>query len=213
MQVIDLCSGIGGMSLGFEQAGFSTVAFCEVDERCQRVLAKRWPGVPIYPDVRDRDGLPLSGSVGSGQERGTVRLAELAAVRDPWIVTENVHHGWKRWVPELRRRLHWLGYSSMPLQLSAAEIGGKHQRRRVFLVAHADSERLRQLSRWWSREGGKVAHELAVAWDSAPRGLGADDGLRDWSHRRKQLGNAIVPHCAEIIARAIKEQITVTGGT
>lgn len=211
MRVIDICAGIGGMSIGFERAGFTTIAFCEIDERCQRVLARHWPGIPIYPDARDRDCKPLPGSVGSGEARGTIRLSELTAVRDPFIVAENVQHTWRKWVPELRRRLGQLGYASVPLQLSAADVGAVHLRRRVFVIAHPDSERLRELSRWWSREGRQVANELALAWDSAPRGLGADDGIPDAAHRRKQLGNAIVPHCAELVARAIRACVTVTG--
>ena len=52
MNVLDLFSGIGGFSLGLERAGMRTVAFCEIDPYCQKVLAKHWPGVPCYEDVR-----------------------------------------------------------------------------------------------------------------------------------------------------------------
>jgi DNA (cytosine-5)-methyltransferase 1 len=52
MNVLDLFSGIGGFSLGLERAGMQTVAFCEIDFFCQRVLQKHWPTVPIYDDVR-----------------------------------------------------------------------------------------------------------------------------------------------------------------
>jgi nitrogen-specific signal transduction histidine kinase len=52
LRVLDLFSGIGGFSLGLERTGgFETVAFCEQNEFCQRVLAKHWPHVPLLDDV------------------------------------------------------------------------------------------------------------------------------------------------------------------
>jgi len=53
LKVLDLFSGIGGFSLGLERTGgFETVAFCEIDPFCRRVLAKHWPTVRQYDDVR-----------------------------------------------------------------------------------------------------------------------------------------------------------------
>ena len=52
MRVLDLFSGIGGFSLGLERAGMQTVAFCEIDPYCRKVLTKHWPDVPVYDDVR-----------------------------------------------------------------------------------------------------------------------------------------------------------------
>ena len=53
MKVLDLFSGIGGFSLGLERTGgFETVAFCEIDPFCRKVLAKHWPDVRQYDDVR-----------------------------------------------------------------------------------------------------------------------------------------------------------------
>lgn len=49
---LDLFSGIGGFALAAQWAGFQTIAFCEKEPFCQKVLAKHWPGVPIHDDIR-----------------------------------------------------------------------------------------------------------------------------------------------------------------
>ena len=49
---MDLFGGIGGMSLAAHWAGFTTVAHCEIEPYPRAVLAKHWPDVPIFEDVR-----------------------------------------------------------------------------------------------------------------------------------------------------------------
>ncbi len=54
--VLDLFSGIGGFSLGLHWAGMRTVAFCEAAPFARGVLARHWPGVPLYDDIRTLSG-------------------------------------------------------------------------------------------------------------------------------------------------------------
>jgi len=84
-------------------------------------------------------------------------------------------------------------------------VGAHHERARIFLVAHANGELLRELSRWWHGPGREVAAQLAQSQDFAPARLGTDDGLPDWVERRKAIGNAVVPQVAELIGRGICE--------
>lgn len=59
LKVLDLFSGIGGFSLGLERTGgFETVAFCEIEKFPQKVLAKHWPDIPIFNDVRQIHEIP-----------------------------------------------------------------------------------------------------------------------------------------------------------
>lgn len=205
MYVVDIFSGIGGFSLGFERAGMHTVAFCELDKGCRKVLKWHWPTVPIWKDVCDLRGLPLSRLIRSGQTGRAPGDTEQPCLQPDWIVVENVAHTWRRWVPELRRELWSLGYASLPFRVRASNVGAHHERARIFLVANANGELVRKLSRWWHGPGRKVAAQLAQSQDFAPARLGTDDGLSDWVDRRKQCGNAVVPQIAELIGRGIME--------
>lgn len=51
MKLLDIFSGIGGFSVGLERAGMETVAFCEIDKHCHKVLKKHWPEVPILENI------------------------------------------------------------------------------------------------------------------------------------------------------------------
>jgi DNA (cytosine-5)-methyltransferase 1 len=194
VQHLDLFSGIGGFAIAAQRVGWQTIGFCEVDPFCVRIIERRFGS--------DR-WFSLPGFVDSGKAAGIERLTQLTGVAPDWLVIENVYHTWKRWMPQLRLALYGAGYPSLPLRVSASDVGGVHRRARGWLVAHTDGERLRELSRWCSGEGRAVAEKLARPWDSAPERLGADDGLPDRVDRCHALGNAIVPQCAELIFRGI----------
>ncbi len=46
-------SGIGGFDLGFERSGFHIAMQCEIDPFCNDILAKHWPTVKRYKDIRE----------------------------------------------------------------------------------------------------------------------------------------------------------------
>jgi len=74
LRVLDLFSGIGGFSLGLERTGgFETVAFCEIDQFCQKVLRKHWPDVPIYDDVRTLNYDKIEADIISAEYMGAIK--------------------------------------------------------------------------------------------------------------------------------------------
>ncbi|MEE8298423.1 MAG: DNA cytosine methyltransferase [Thermodesulfobacteriota bacterium] len=52
LRVLDLFSGIIGFSVGFENVGMKTIAFCENDPDCRDQIRDKRPGVPIIIDVK-----------------------------------------------------------------------------------------------------------------------------------------------------------------
>lgn len=230
MNVLDTFSGIGGFSLGLERAGMRTIAFCENNPRRRELLAQRWPGVPIHTDVRELADVPADVVCGgfpcqdvsragrraglNGERSGLWReLIRLIAGAE-WGIVENIHQGWREWVPVVRSALHELGYASVPLQMRAVDFGLPHRRSRVFVVAHAGRQHLQQQRggrRGPSRESALLLGQLGATWRVAgpsqgiafPRVDRAGDGIPDRVDRNSGLGNAIVPACAEFIGRAI----------
>ena len=53
---LSLFSGVGGLDLAAHWAGFETVGFCEFADYPHDILAKRFPDVPIWRDIRTLTG-------------------------------------------------------------------------------------------------------------------------------------------------------------
>lgn len=162
LRVLDLFSGIGGFSLGLERTGgFETVALCEIEEFPRKELAKHWPEVPVFRDVRELKGSDVGpvdiicggfpcqdiSTSGTGQgldgERSGLwsEIARLAGdLRPSFIIVENSPNllagGNGRWMGRVLGDLAALGYDAEWHVISAASVGAPHQRERVWIIAY-----------------------------------------------------------------------------
>jgi len=165
MTHLSLFSGIGGIDLSAEWAGFESVGMVEKDEFCQKVLRKHWPEVPIYDDVTTFDGTryrgvdlisggfpcqphSLAGSrKASGDERDlwgeVVRIVGEAKPR--WFLGENVPGLFSSesgaFFGRILDDLAQMGYRVGWAMYGASDTGAVHRRNRVFIVAYSDGER------------------------------------------------------------------------
>lgn len=157
MNALSLFSGIGGLDIAAEWAGFKTVAFCERDEFCQKVLRKHWPDVRIYDDVRTLDtrdlpkiellhgGYPCQPFSTAGNRRGEAderhmwphMLRIVREIKPRWVVGENVKGHITLGLDTVCNDLEGEGYAVRAICIPACAIGAVHRRERVFILAHA----------------------------------------------------------------------------
>src|SRR6185436_12298411 len=168
VRVLDLFSGIGAFSLGLERAGMRTVAFCEIEPFARRVLARHWPDVHIFHDVRELSAQHLSAKglgvdlicggfpcqdisvagrgAGIGGERSGLwsEFARLIGeIRPRYAIVENVAALLGRGLGDVLGDLASLGYDAEWHCIPASAVGAPHIRDRVWIVAYATSERER----------------------------------------------------------------------
>lgn len=161
MNLLDLFSGIGGFSLGLERAGFKTVAFCEIDNNCRRVLRKHWPDVPIYDDIRTlsatrlaADGVGRIDAICGGFPCQDISIAGRGAglagersglwreyarivgeLRPRYVIVENVSAMLSRGMGDVLGDMAALGYDCWWDCIPACAVGAPHRRDRVWIVA------------------------------------------------------------------------------
>jgi DNA (cytosine-5)-methyltransferase 1 len=162
LRVGSLFSGAGLCDLGFHRAGFSHSYFCEIDPYCRRILARHWPGVPIYKDVRDLDpaalpevdvlvgGFPCQDVSASGRRAGITATTRsglwyeykriIAGVRPKFAVVENVKGLLSKGMGIVLQDLSDIGYDAEWQCLPAAAFGAPHLRERIFIIAYPDSD-------------------------------------------------------------------------
>ena len=159
LKVLDLFSGIGGFSLGLESTGyFETVAFCEKDEFCKKVLQKHWSNLKIYDDVRSlhdtkiqadvvTGGFPCQSFSQAGLQKGreddrwlwNEMFDVIKQVRPRWVIGENVQgiinieEGMV--LRQVQNDLDSEGFKVQCFIIPASGIGAWHNRNRVWILA------------------------------------------------------------------------------
>lgn len=230
MNVLSLFSGIGGLDLGLEWAGMTTVGQVEIDPFCRGVLAKHWPEVPRHDDVRTAvewwgseprppvhvvaGGFPCQDLSSAGQRAGIegVRsglwapMAEVVRVLRPdFVIVENTPGLLVRGMGRVVGDLASLGYDAEWDVVPAAAVGAPQVRARVWILAYPRAQREQADD---PVQAGWPQPELCSWWQAEPGVDRVVDGLpRGLAGRLNALngalGNAVVPQVAEHIGRLI----------
>lgn len=181
-----LFSGIGGLDLAAEWAGFQTVGQAEKDDYANKILGKHWPNVPRWEDIKDvtihtvreagiehaptvlSGGFPCQPFSCAGQRRGAEddrylwpeMLRVVQELRPAWVVGENVTGIISMALDDVCADLERAGYACRPFVFPAAGVGAPHMRDRVFIVAHSARE--------LSHRSGGARHRRAEPTDGSP---------------------------------------------
>ena len=211
MRHVDLCSGIGGFSLAFEEVGLSkTIMFCDTEKWCRDILAKHWPNVPITEDVKElandprrnvpdcdilTAGYPCQPFSVAGKQRGTEDDRHIwpyifrivTSKRPTWCVFENVYGHVGMGLDEVLHDLESEGYATRTFIVPASGIGARHKRDRLWIVAHTDRQSEPTSSK---HEQRLLAHTGRKLWGQGnTEGVPEDTSKRSVSSVHNQSGS------------------------
>ena len=174
---LSLFSGIGGLDLAAEMAGFRTVGQCEWADYPTKVLEKHWPDVPRWRDIRTLTGESFHEKTGlrtvdiisggfpcqpfsvAGKRRGKEddrylwpeMLRVIQELRPSWVIGENVAGIVNMALDQVYADLENEGYSVQAVIIPACAVDAPHRRDRCAIIAY-NNEIRRDLWRS-SREG------------------------------------------------------------
>jgi DNA (cytosine-5)-methyltransferase 1 len=185
-----LFSGIGGLDLACEAVGWRCAWQVEIDPFCRAILAKHWPDVERFEDVRDVGadrlvrvdvvvgGFPCQDISVAGSRRGVtsgtrsrlwfdfLRIVQELGPRG--VIVENVGGLAGRDLDTVATGLDGAGYAVEIARVAASDVGAPHRRIRHFIlgfrgrgVADADVADLREQRR--SQDGSEAARIAAGA--------------------------------------------------
>jgi DNA (cytosine-5)-methyltransferase 1 len=226
-----LFSGIGGLDLGLERAGWESRWQIEWNPFCLAVLAEHFPNAQRYSDIARLNlsrlepvrlmagGFPCQPHSFAGKRKGINDgrwlwpfFASAIETLSPQIVfIENVLGLRTSGMRTVLADLAYLGFDAEWSNFGAIDVGAPHRRQRIFIVAHSNANR----QRW---DDMADTESLRRQWDlptesprqsrRMPKGRGANvadthsKGSQGWSIHTKRSNQFIVgPRCVDDLKR------------
>ena len=178
MRVGSLFAGIGGFDLAARWMGWHTAWVSEIDPWASALLARQWPHAPNLGDITRIDwrrvapvdllcgGFPCQDISDAGLKLGIdgpksslwrEYARAIDVVRPRFVVVENVAALLDRGLERVLGDLASLGYDAEWTVLSAADVGARHLRRRIWIVAYPEGARALRRHRLAAHRGAPGA--------------------------------------------------------
>ncbi len=209
MKHLGLFEGIGGFSLAARWTGWETVAWCEWDGFCQKVLKYHFPKAEQHGDITTTDftryagrvdiltgGFPCQPYSSAGKRLGKEddrhlwpeMLRAIREIQPRWVVGENVR-GLTNWnggmvFDEVQADLENEGYEVAPYLLPSCAVNAPHRRDRIWFIAHAKKGNDRRTEREFCEKNGRQDSGVLSAPCSAGSWDGCERAISDTNEKR-----------------------------
>lgn len=192
-KVASVFSGAGLCDLGLQRAGFDHSWFCEIEDFPKSVLAARWPGKPIYRDIRDIDantvesvdvlagGFPCQDVSSAGKRKGVTKGTRsglwyefrrvICDLRPKYVLIENVKGLLSKGIDQVCAGLAEIGYDAEWEVLPAPLFGAPHLRERLFIVAYPHSSRSVGTPRIFTENAGDLGDHFQLDGEALWNGI------------------------------------------
>jgi len=191
MTHLSLFSGIGGLDLAAEWAGFETVGQCEWADYPTKVLEKHWPDVPRWRDIHGLTAAEFFARAGqgsvtcisggfpcqphslagkrkaSGDERDLwpEMRRVIGEIKPRWVVAENVAGLLSsedgRFFRGILRDFAEMGFNVGWATYPAAAVGAVHRRERMAVIAHSNGNGRHTMGTFKQEQYSKEASQNA----------------------------------------------------
>lgn len=163
MKHIGLFEGIGGFSLAARWMGWETIAWCEWNDYCQKILKQHFKEAKGYGDITKTNftiyrgkcdivtgGFPCQPYSEAGLRKGKnddrhlwpEMLRAIREIQPKWVIGENVS-GILTWskgmvVKEIQTDLENEGFTLLPpINIPACAVNAPHKRERIWFIAYS----------------------------------------------------------------------------
>jgi DNA (cytosine-5)-methyltransferase 1 len=231
---VDLCSGIGGFSLGFSWAELSkTIMFCDTEKWCRQILNKNFPNIPIATDVKelandaeklvpDHDiltaGYPCQPFSVAGLRKGEEDDRHIwpyifrivTQKRPSWCVFENVYGHVALGLDKVLADLESQGYATRTFIVPACAKNASHRRDRMWIIAKNVEDSIGGRC----EERDSKSQEVSRSIRTSPRD-GDGETLGDTSSggrgrlrvSREEIGNSSSQEAQSVLASSVRGDV------